>query len=110
MEIIQTPYLKSLSHRGYIQGVSLSSKSTNTLLCHFFGGLRYALPPPQRWRKARPLPPSYSYGTKDHPGYCPGAAGVCPQPNFMDLSVSEGWDEDCFQCNVWVPVGEPPDD
>ncbi|KAL3472204.1 Alpha/Beta hydrolase protein [Aspergillus californicus] len=110
METNQKPYLKSLAQRGYVQGVTISSKSSNSPLCHYFGGLRYALPPPERWRKAPPLPPTYSYGTKNQPYECPGSTGVCPQANFMDLSASEGWNEDCVQCNVWVPLGEPPKD
>lgn len=32
---------------------------------------------------------------------------MCPQPK---ASFNEqGVDEDCFQCNVWVPVGRGPD-
>ncbi|KAL2833457.1 Alpha/Beta hydrolase protein [Aspergillus cavernicola] len=110
METIQKPYLKSLAQRGYVQGVTISSKSSNSPLCHYFGGLRYALPPPERWRMAQHLPPTYSYGTKDQPFQCPGATGVCPQANFMDPSAAVGWNEDCFQCNVWIPLGEPPKD
>ncbi|KAE8383038.1 Alpha/Beta hydrolase protein [Aspergillus bertholletiae] len=108
MEPLRSPYLKSLEHRGFVQGVTLTDRTSNSPWCHYFGGLRYALPPTERWRKAQRLPPSYSYGTKDHPGQCAGAAGVCPQPSFPGLSLGEGWGEDCFQCNVWVPAGEPP--
>ncbi|KAI9370770.1 Alpha/Beta hydrolase protein [Aspergillus egyptiacus] len=110
METVQRPYLKPLAQRGYVQGVTISSKSSNRPLCHFFGGLRYALPPPERWRKAWPLPQSYSYGTIHRPYECPGSTGVCPQDTFLDLSASGDCDEDCFQCNVWVPTGEPPKD
>ncbi|KAK1143140.1 hypothetical protein N8T08_007024 [Aspergillus melleus] len=108
METRRHPCLKSLSRRGYIQGVTLCDKSTDNPFCHYFGGLRYALPPSQRWRKARKLPSTYTYGTKNHPCPCTGPAGVCPQPSFLSLSKEIGWSEDCFQCNVWVPAGEPP--
>ncbi|KAE8147049.1 alpha/beta-hydrolase [Aspergillus avenaceus] len=110
MDYIQHPYVKSLAARGFVQGVTLTDRTTNTPLCHYFGGLRYALPPSQRWRQAQRLPDTYTYGSESNPGQCTGAAGVCPQPKFLNLSVQEGWTEDCFQCNVYVPVGEPPKD
>lgn len=110
MEPLRNPYLKSLEHRGFVQGVTLTDRTTNAPWCHYFGGLRYALPPTKRWRKAQRLPPSYSYGSKDHPGQCAGETGVCPQPSFPGLSLGDNWSEDCFQCNVWVPTGEPPKD
>ncbi|KAE8344285.1 hypothetical protein BDV24DRAFT_172154 [Aspergillus arachidicola] len=110
MEPLRNPYLKSLEHRGFVQGVTLTDRTTNAPWCHYFGGLRYALPPTERWRKAQRLPPSYSYGSKDHPGQCAGETGVCPQPSFPGLSLGDNWSEDCFQCNVWVPAGEPPKD
>ncbi|KAF7589257.1 hypothetical protein BBP40_004553 [Aspergillus hancockii] len=110
MDLSRHPYLKPLAHRGFIQGVTLANKNTNTPLCHYFGGVRYASPPSERWRKAQKLPSSYTYGSKDHPGQCTEKAGVCPQPSFLNLSLEEGWTEDCFQCNVWVPVGDPPRD
>lgn len=108
METTQTPYIKSLSHRGVIQGCTLASKATKAPLCHFFGGLRYALAPSERWRKALKLPESHTYGTRDHPGKHEGGAGVCPQPGFRGPADESAWSEDCFQCNVWVPIGEPP--
>ncbi|OJJ41076.1 hypothetical protein ASPWEDRAFT_102513 [Aspergillus wentii DTO 134E9] len=108
METSQHPHIQSLGQRGYIQGTTIVSKSTNSPLCHYFGGLRYALPPAQRWRRAHPLPSSYTYGTKEQPGRHDGKAGVCPQPGFRGPADETGWSEDCFQCNVWVPVGEAP--
>lgn len=109
METIQRPYLKSLDTRGYIQGCTISTRSSNTPLCHYFGGLRYALPPTKRWRKAQKLPLTYSYGTKDRPYQCPGATQSCPQATFFNLSSTAAGNEDCFQCNVWVPHGDPPE-
>ncbi|KAE8351904.1 Alpha/Beta hydrolase protein [Aspergillus coremiiformis] len=110
MEPVRHPYRKSLAHRGFVQGVTLTNSTTHAPWCHYFGGLRYALPPSERWRKAQKLPPSYSYGSEHNPGQCDGMVGVCPQPNFPGLSFGVGWTEDCFQCNIWVPVGEPPQD
>ncbi|KAJ6020481.1 CAZyme family CE10 [Penicillium herquei] len=112
METSRRPYLKDLAHRGVIQGVTISTGSgaTSSDLCHYFGGVRYALPPVQRWRRARQLPASYTYGDRQQPGQCDSGAGLCPQPGFMELSPSNeaAWTEDCFQCNVWVPTEEPP--
>ncbi|KAF4160883.1 hypothetical protein CNMCM6936_008641 [Aspergillus lentulus] len=108
METIRSPYLKSLAHRGYVQGVTITSKATNTPLCRFFGGIRYGLAPSRRWRRAQRLPSDYAYGTRDQPGQCDRLSGVCPQPPFMNVSFRDEWTEDCFQCNVWVPVAEPP--
>ncbi|KAL4878490.1 Alpha/Beta hydrolase protein [Aspergillus karnatakaensis] len=108
METFQRPYLKSLGPLGYIQGCTIVSKPTNVPLCHYFGGIRYALPPSVRWRRARQLPRAYSYGSRNRPFQCPGSTKVCPQSTFMDPSNTEGDTEDCYQCNVWVPVGEPP--
>lgn len=114
MQTTQDPYLKSLSHRGFIQGLTISKPSspnntTNTPLCHYFGGVRYGLAPSQRWRRASPLPESYSYGTKEQPGHCEGGTGVCPQPAFLGPQDQSAWSEDCFQCNVYVPIGEVPE-
>ena len=112
METSRRPYLKYLAHRGVIQGATISTPSGSkpTDLCHYFGGVRYALPPLQRWRKARRLPSNFTYGTKRAPGQCDAGAGLCPQPGFLNLSPENEavWTEDCFQCNVWVPTGEPP--
>ncbi|KAJ5156347.1 hypothetical protein N7492_009150 [Penicillium capsulatum] len=48
METTHRPYSKSLSHWGVIEGVTISTSSGNsgkgTDLCHYFGGVRYALP------------------------------------------------------------------
>ncbi|PKY02128.1 hypothetical protein P168DRAFT_273062 [Aspergillus campestris IBT 28561] len=110
METLRDPYRKALAYRGHVEGVTISAKDSCQPLCHYFGGLRYALPPVKRFCQARKLPPTYSYGTKDQPGLCGGLAGVCPQPDFLTLSSGNDWTEDCFQCNIWVPLGEPPQD
>lgn len=109
MEQTQRRHIKSLRHRGAIQGLTISA-DTGPDLCHYYGGVRYALPPSQRWRQARKLPLEYTYGSEDAPGPCVGGAGLCPQLGFMDLSPpnEQAWTEDCFQCNVWVPIGDIP--
>lgn len=106
----QTPnetILLNLGSHGYIQGHLIRDTDDNAAaapLAQYFGGVRYALPPSRRWAMARRLPGEYSYGTETNPGRCEGRAVMCPQP-FM----SEQGSEDCFECNVWMPVGECPD-
>ncbi|KAJ5610469.1 CAZyme family CE10 [Penicillium lagena] len=114
METTRRPRIHSLAHRGVIQGVTVASGTATSPgpdLCHYFGGVRYALAPLQRWRRSRPLPPTFSYGTKDAPGRCDGGAALCPQPAFLDLSPwsPDAWSEDCFQCNIYVPTGPVPE-
>jgi hypothetical protein len=106
---IREPYTLDLGHRGFIQGVSILKEKDSSPLCRYFGGLRYALPPTRRWGKSRPLPRNFSYGTRESPGRYDGQAKVCPQPDASWGDPAAGLDEDCFQCNVWVPVGEKPD-
>lgn len=110
MAVTRRPHTLSLSHRGTITGLTISTKGPGHDLCHYYGNIRYALPPPQRWRRARKLPADYTYGTADTPGRCDGGAGLCPQPGFMSLSPvnEDAWSEDCFQANVWVPLGVAP--
>ncbi|KAJ5090751.1 hypothetical protein N7532_009435 [Penicillium argentinense] len=109
METTTRPVLRSLGAHGAIQGQTISTNASQEL-CHYFGGVRYALPPLQRWRRARRLPASFSYGTPQAPGRCDKGAGLCPQPGFLSLAPEnpDAWDEDCFQNNVWVPTGQPP--
>ncbi|KAJ5309018.1 hypothetical protein PENANT_c020G00477 [Penicillium antarcticum] len=101
---------KSLGHRGTIQGLTISNDQ-NQDLCTYYGGVRYAIKPSERWRRAKPLPKTYTYGTTENPADCTTGAGLCPQPGFLNLSpeTPEIWDEDCFQCNVWVPLGDVPE-
>ncbi|EED15239.1 carboxylesterase, putative [Talaromyces stipitatus ATCC 10500] len=94
--------LLNLGEHGYIQGRTIGDD--DVVLVHYFGGVRYAFPPSKRWGMAERLPIDYSYGSKTNPGMCDGRAVHCPQP-FMGDQGSE----DCFECNVWMPVGERPD-
>ncbi|KAI2703196.1 hypothetical protein CBS147317_4063 [Penicillium roqueforti] len=114
METIRRTYIKSLAHRGIIQGVTISTLSSPSQakdLCRYFGGVRYGLAPAERWRRAQPLPASFTYGSGEAPGQCDGGAGLCPQPGFLNISPEnpDAWNEDCFQCNVWTPIGEAPE-
>ncbi|KAF2196014.1 paraben-hydrolyzing esterase precursor [Delitschia confertaspora ATCC 74209] len=101
------PYLRDLEYRGFVEGLTIKDKDAKHL-CHYFGGLPYALPPTGlfRWQKPRPLPSCFRYGTRTNPGRYTGGTGICPQPD--DDINPECWDEDCLQCNIWMPVGEPP--
>lgn len=117
-----TIHLESSNHSlGYITGLAYhnadvqttastkpnSSKNpASTPLLHYYGGIPYALPPlgPYRFKRPRPLPACYRYGTFSNPGSFTGKCGVCPQPGYMGSPNEKLWDEDCLQCNVWVPA------
>ncbi|KAF2654905.1 paraben-hydrolyzing esterase precursor [Lophiostoma macrostomum CBS 122681] len=103
------PYLRDLSFRGFIEGLTYLDTNSKPL-AHFFGGIPYALPPvgPFRWQKPRPLPACYRYGTRANPGRYTGNCSLCPQPTQENKLDDEFWDEDCLQCNIWVPTGDPP--
>jgi len=106
------PYLLDVSFRGYIEGLTYTSPNDPPKdLCHYFGGIPYALPPvgPYRWRLPRPLPPCYRYGHRANPGRFIDGASLCPQPGFNAPLDEANWDEDCLQTNVWIPAGKKPD-
>ena len=110
MSTTTEPFQKDLSYRGFIEGVTIKDKSSGKPLCRYFGGLPYCLPAigPFRWKKPRPLPPCYRYGTRANPGRFNGGTSTCPQPAKPEDMT--GQEEDCLQCNIWVPLGEPPRD
>jgi carboxylesterase type B len=103
------PHGADLQFRGHVEGLTYLDEASNPL-CHFFGGVPYALPPvgPFRFQKPRTLPTCYRYGTKRNPARFTGGCGVCPQPGAGNALDESAWDEDCLQSNVWVPVGEAP--
>lgn len=103
------PYHLDLQFRGHVEGLTYLDSSAKPL-CHFFGGVPYALPPlgQFRFQKPRSLPPCYRYGTKRNPARLTGGCGLCPQAAWGGKVDDSAWDEDCLQCNVWVPVGEAP--
>ncbi|KAH8894011.1 alpha/beta-hydrolase [Thozetella sp. PMI_491] len=108
------PYLCDLQCLGYIEGSTIRSQASGEVLCHYFGGLPYALPPTgqHRWRKPRPLPPGYSYGTRLAPGSFRESAKLCPQyPPRLESEQPplQLQSEDCLQTNIWMPKGEAPE-
>ncbi|RAR01775.1 paraben-hydrolyzing esterase precursor [Stemphylium lycopersici] len=103
-------YICDLQFRGVVEGLTYVD-SNNKPLCHYLGGVPYALPPvgPFRFQKPRSLPPCYRYGSKVNPGRYTGACGLCPQPSFKPGNLdASSWDEDCLQNNIWIPAGDPP--
>jgi carboxylesterase type B len=104
------PYHRDLQSRGFVQGVTYTGTDLEPL-CHYFGGIPYALPPVGlfRFHKPRPLPPDHQYGTRANPGNFTGGCGVCPQPGpAWNGDTSDSWDENCLQSNIWMPTGNPP--
>jgi carboxylesterase type B len=110
VSLSKEPFLLDLQFRGSIEGSTLKQNPSQIPYCHYFGGLPYALPPvgPFRWKNPRPLPPCYRYGTRANPGRFTGGAGFCPQPSKED--DVKLYEEDCLQCNIWIPIGQPPKD
>ncbi|KAI9715523.1 MAG: hypothetical protein M1828_000830 [Chrysothrix sp. TS-e1954] len=102
-----------LTFRGFVRGLTYLDQQDSHPLCRYFGGIPYALPPvgPYRWRKPRPLPACYRYGTRSNPGNFTGGAALCPQVGIDGKPAGQGyWDEDCLQLNMWIPVGQAPDE
>lgn len=141
LDLISEPHVKDLASRGFVRGLTYysreplsapatshtassqtKSKSDPIPLCNYYGGVRYALPPAKRWRRARHLPPDFVYGTRHNPGDCTGRTRECPQPGRAHalrkklkrklreegekLEENEAAREDVFQCNVWCPLDE----
>ncbi|KEQ91645.1 hypothetical protein AUEXF2481DRAFT_43817 [Aureobasidium subglaciale EXF-2481] len=101
-----SPYQLDLGQLGFVEGLSVTGKSSSTL-CHYFGGIPYAYPV-ERFRAPRHLPLSHRYGSKDKPAQFVGQVGVCPQSGFIGLPNPSIWNEDCHQLNVWIPSGDTP--
>lgn len=100
----QEPFVHELGQHGFIQGVSIAEP-----LCRYFGGIRYALPPSERWQRAKALPSNYTYGTNAQPAKYSAETKICYQPKFLAPLDLSGSDEDSFQLNIWVPAGEAPE-
>lgn len=94
-----------LTSRGPIKGTRMLSPE-NRPKCLRFGGIPYALPldSTQRWRRAQPLPADFLHGSEANPADYSGLANEAPQNDVLASRM----DEDCLQCNVWVPVSERP--
>ncbi|KAL6712129.1 hypothetical protein ACN47E_000006 [Coniothyrium glycines] len=104
-------YRRDLQFRGCAEGLTYEGPQ-GEVLCHYFGGVPYALPPvgPFRFQKPRSLPPCYRYGTKANPGSFTGGCGLCPQagPGAGKAEACIPWEEDCLQANIWIPASDPP--
>ncbi|PVH99569.1 alpha/beta-hydrolase [Periconia macrospinosa] len=100
-------HILDLQDRGFIEALTYLDYASQNQLCHFVGGIPYALPPtgPYRFQRPRPLPPCYRYGTMANPGRFTGSPSLCPQPAEQ---TEDQWDEDCLQCNIWIPTGRAP--
>lgn len=105
-------YFLELGSLGYIEGSTIKAETSGQILCHYFGGVPYALPPVglYRWRKPRPLPDHYRYGTRANPGVYTGATSICPQQAPLTQPDPTVVGEDCLQTNLWLPAGDPPKD
>lgn len=122
MTIEKVPFTLDLSLLGVVEGLSFVDSTPSVpyesrpypsnlnpkVLCHYFGGIPYALPPigPYRFKRPRALPVCYRYGTQANPGRFDGKCGMCPQPS----SDPKLWEEDCLQLSIWLPAGEPPEE
>ena len=110
-----TPFRFVAQSIGHIEGVTVAHRTQSAKtqpLLHYFGGLPYALPPlgQYRFRKPRPLPEYYRYGTKANPGRFTRGTAYCPQPRrFINLDTAL-WDENCLQLNIYIPASKkaPP--
>lgn len=99
-----------LGSLGWIQGLQLSSPTSQKHLGQYYGGIPFAQAPvgPLRFRKTRPLPSTFTYGTKSTPGQYTAPGPICPQPSWRWEIDPNTWSEDCLKTNIWVPSGQKP--
>ncbi|KAJ4191883.1 hypothetical protein NW767_010790 [Fusarium falciforme] len=94
-----------LGPKGKIKGLQYDDKAVR------YAGVPYALPPTgeHRWRKPRPLPPSYAYsgseGSYDATSFRP----PCAQGAQVHGAAPKSGSEDCLIVNIWTPVKKPED-
>ncbi|TAQ84331.1 hypothetical protein B7494_g7339 [Chlorociboria aeruginascens] len=100
---------KEEERKGSLDGIPLIDASTKTTKCYRFPRVPYALPPvgPRRWQKPEALPDTYSYGDAQNPWLYKSPSSICPQLSAFSTVPSAS--EDCLQCNIYVPLGIPPD-
>ena len=108
MESVQKPYTLHINGRGFLRGITKYEVATNRAKCHCFRGVPYAEPMTKahRWRRAVPLSKDTRYGTKEDPTNFTGLCAESPQigpHNALHMT------EDCLQCNIWIPIGVPPE-
>ncbi|KHN93994.1 Carboxylesterase, type B [Metarhizium album ARSEF 1941] len=96
-----------LGPRGKIKGLQYDDKARR------YSGVPYALPPTgeHRWRRPRPLPPSFTYSSASQPF---DATWLRPPAAQEDRELRTGLvapendgikgTEDCLYVNVWTPV------
>lgn len=103
----QESFIHHAGSLGYLEGLRISSQQGQPLI-QYFGGVPYALPPINRYRfrRPRPLPDLYRYGTKVNPGRFTKKAAYCPQPQYLLRLLSDTFEEDCLQLNIYIPEGK----
>ncbi|KAM3074974.1 hypothetical protein ACMFMG_007563 [Clarireedia jacksonii] len=93
--------------RGTLVGTTLLDAAKGTPKCHRYSRVPYAVPPTgkRRWQKPVVLPSTFSYQSLGLEAFSMPSS-TCPQPSMPAQSCNE----DCLQCNIYVPVGKPPKD
>lgn len=97
--------IREVLGRGYQKRALILDSRTGGPICQRVGGIPYVTPltSEDRFRRAKPLPTGFQYGSKDSPTDCTGLANECPQARPYP-----GMSEDCLQMNIWIPSGPPP--
>ena len=97
--------LREVPGRGWQRRALILDASSGKPICQRIGGLPYARPltPADRFRRGKPLPSGFQYGSKDNPTDCTGLAFECPQ-----AKPYPSMREDCLQMNIWIPEGQSP--
>ena len=110
MESVTHRYVHKIEGKGYLDGVTLLDTTSKKQKCHQFGSVPYALPLRSnlRWKRAKTLPVDYTYGSHDNPTKCSELSAICPQTGGHGLDPLR-MSEDCLQCNIWLPIGRPPE-
>lgn len=103
----QEPFRFLAGPLGYLEGLTVSSSKRQPLI-KYFGGIPYALPSVSqlRFRRPRPLPEYYRYGTKANPGRFTNHAAYCPQPTEFTNMSYDLFEEDCLQLNIYIPASD----
>lgn len=103
-QYVQESFVYSAGALGYLEGLRISSHDSQPPI-QYFGGVPYALPAvsQNRFRRPRPLPQFYRYGTKVSPGRFTRKAAYCPQPEWLNPMTSDPFEEDCLQLNIYIP-------
>ena len=105
-----THTVREVPGRGFQKRALIHDPETGRPICQRVGGLPFAVPlnKSQRWKRARPLPTNFRYGTKDSPTDFTGIANECPQPLAGHDMPRQN--ENCLQMNIFIPDGKPPEE